>query len=99
MPVQDVERRGGKPESPTPPWFVYILRCSDGTLYTGITTDVARRGQQHDAGTASRYTRSRRPVRVEHQESCDTRRSALIREATIKAMSRREKEGLIRSVA
>ena len=45
-------------------WFVYILRCRDGTFYTGITKDVVRRCRQHNEGTASRYTRSRRPVRL-----------------------------------
>jgi predicted GIY-YIG superfamily endonuclease len=45
-------------------WFVYILRCADGTLYTGITKDVDRRTKQHNAGTASWYTRSRRPVKL-----------------------------------
>ena len=43
-------------------WFVYMLRCVDGSLYTGVTTDLARRHKQHEAGTASRYTRSRRPT-------------------------------------
>jgi len=45
-------------------WFVYILRCADGTLYTGVTKDLARRTQQHNVGTAARYTRSRRPVKL-----------------------------------
>src|SRR5437588_11352676 len=49
-------------------WFVYIVRCADGTLYTGITKDVARRCQQHEAGTASRYTRSRLPVELLYHE-------------------------------
>ena len=49
-------------------WFVYILRCVDGTLYTGITKDLARRCQQHNDGAASRYTRSRRPVKLVYQE-------------------------------
>lgn len=49
-------------------WFVYILRCADGSLYTGIAKDVDRRFEQHNAGTASRYTRSRLPVRLEYQE-------------------------------
>jgi UV DNA damage endonuclease len=73
-------------------WFLYILRCSDGSLYTGITTDVDRRGQQHNAGTASRYTRSRLPVRVEYQEPHASRSSALKREAAVKAMARPENE-------
>lgn len=77
-------------------WFVYILRCVDGSLYTGITNDVSRRCEQHNAGTASRYTRSRLPVSLEYQEAQATQSLALKREAAIKAMSRQEKESLIR---
>jgi predicted GIY-YIG superfamily endonuclease len=76
-------------------WFVYLLRCGDGTLYTGITKDVTRRTQQHNAGTASRYTRSRLPVALVYQESAPSQSLALKREVTIKAMSRMEKESLI----
>ncbi len=76
-------------------WFVYILRCSDGSLYTGITTDVRRRTVQHNAGTASRYTRSHRPVHVVYQEPHTTRSLALKREAAVKRMTRMEKELLI----
>ena len=76
-------------------WFVYLLRCGDGTLYTGITKDVTRRTQQHNAGTASRYTRSRLPVALVYQESAPSQSLALKREATIKAMSRLDKESLI----
>ena len=77
-------------------WFVYLLRCGDGTLYTGITKDVGRRCEQHNAGTASRYTRSRLPVALVYQESKASQSLALKREAAIKAMSRLEKESLIR---
>ena len=76
-------------------WFVYLLRCRDGTLYTGIAKDVARRFEQHNAGTASRYTRSRLPVRLVYQESKSSQSLALKREAAIKAMSRLEKKSLI----
>src|SRR5438876_12434972 len=74
---------GRKPRS-TPRgdrWFVYLVRCADGTLYTGIAKDVGRRCQQHNAGTASRYTRSRLPVEVVHQEAHASLGSALRREA------------------
>lgn len=77
-------------------WFVYILRCADGSLYTGITKDVNRRCEQHNAGTASRYTRSRLPVSLEYQEAQAAQSPALKREAAIKAMSRQAKESLIR---
>ena len=77
-------------------WFVYILRCADGSLYTGITKDVKRRRQQHNDGTASRYTRSRRPTKLVWQEAQPSRSAALKREATIKKMIRRDKLALIR---
>lgn len=81
---------------PGDPWFVYILRCADGSLYTGITKDVKRRCQQHNAGTASRYTRSRRPVKLVWHEAQPSQSAALKRELAIKAMSRREKLAMIR---
>ena len=77
-------------------WFVYLLRCADDSLYTGITNDVRRRCEQHNAGTASRYTRSRRPTTLVYQEAQTGRSEALKREAEIKTLSRRKKELLIR---
>jgi predicted GIY-YIG superfamily endonuclease len=77
-------------------WIVYIVQCADGSLYTGITKDVKRRCQQHNAGTASRYTRSRRPVKLIYQEAHPDQSSALKREAAIKAMTRKEKLAMIR---
>ncbi len=79
-------------------WFVYLLRCADGSLYTGISNDVPRRLEQHNAGTASRYTRSRLPVVLIYQETQATRSLALKRELAIKALSRQAKETLIRAV-
>lgn len=82
---------------PTPDeWFVYVLRCADGSLYTGITTDVTRRCRQHNGGTASKYTRSRRPVELLYRETHPDQSSALKREAAIKAMDRRAKLALVR---
>lgn len=83
-------------KKPANTWFVYMLRCAGASLYTGIAMDVSRRCRQHNAGTASRYTRCRRPVEVVHQEAHSSRSLALRREAVIKAMSRPEKESLIR---
>jgi predicted GIY-YIG superfamily endonuclease len=77
-------------------WFVYLLRCADGTLYTGIAKDVSRRCQQHNAGTASRYTRCRLPVELVYQEAHASQGSALRREASIKALPRRQKLSLMR---
>ncbi|MCH9655795.1 MAG: GIY-YIG nuclease family protein [Planctomycetes bacterium] len=90
-------REDEKAENPTE-WFVYILRCADDSLYTGITTDLNRRCEQHNAGTASRYTRSRLPVTMVYHEIQATRSLALKRELEIKAMSRKAKEALIKSV-
>lgn len=77
-------------------WFVYILRCADGTLYTGITKDLTRRCQQHNDGTAARYTRSRRPVKLVYQEPQRGQSLALKREAAIKKLTRRQKLVMIR---
>jgi len=88
------EKPAGNPAT----WFVYILRCADGSLYTGITLELTRRLEQHNAGTASRYTRSRLPVSIEYHETQATRSSALKRELEIKAMTRKVKEALIKSV-
>jgi len=78
-------------------WLVYILRCADDTLYTRITNDLIRRCDQHNAGTASRYTRSRLPVVLVYQETQATRSLALKRELAIKAVSRKQKELLIQT--
>ena len=88
--------RKPKPKPPGDPWFVYIIRCADGSLYTGITKDVKRRCQQHNAGTASRYTRSRLPVEVVYQQRRSSQSSALKREAAIEALTRKEKLAMIR---
>lgn len=76
-------------------WFVYMLRCADGSLYTGIAKDVTRRCEQHNGGTASRYTRSRLPVELIYHEAHPDQSSALKREAAIKAMDRREKRAMV----
>src|SRR5882762_10416666 len=76
-------------------WFVYVVKCADGSLYTGITKDVTRRCQQHNEGTASRYTRSRLPVELVYYESRPNQSSALKREAAIKAMDRRGKLAMV----
>jgi putative endonuclease len=78
------------------PWYVYILQCADGSLYTGATTDPARRHARHDAGTASRYTRSRRPTRLVYVEAHPDQGAALRREAAIKALPRADKLALVR---
>ncbi len=86
-----------KADSSVNTWFVYILRCVDGSLYTGITNDLIRRCEQHNAGTASRYTRSRLPVVLVYQKAQGSQSVALKREIEIKALTRQEKETLIRA--
>lgn len=80
------------------PWLVYLLRCRDGSLYTAITNDLSKRLKAHAAGQASRYTRSRLPVRLAYQEPQPTKSQAFRREAAIKGLSRRRKDELIRRV-
>ncbi|HEX4975914.1 MAG TPA: GIY-YIG nuclease family protein [Pseudomonadales bacterium] len=80
-------------------WFVYILRCVDGSLYTGVTNDVDRRLKQHNAGLqGARYTRQRRPVSLVYCERVDGRAQAQRREFEIKALAKTDKEALINSV-
>ncbi len=76
-------------------WFVYLLRCADGSFYTGITNDLSRRLKQHNAGTASRYTRGRLPAVLVYEEAQASHGHALRRELAIKGLSRQEKELMI----
>ena len=76
-------------------WTLYIVECRDGTFYTGITNDIGRRLHQHNKGLASRYTRSRRPVKIVYQAPCMNRSDALIKEWAVKSLSRGEKERFI----
>lgn len=75
--------------------YVYILKCSDGTYYTGYTTCMERRIEEHQHGTASKYTRGRRPVECVYIEEVNSKSEALRREIAIKNMKRLDKEGLI----
>ena len=77
-------------------WYVYILRCRDATLYTGITTDLARRVKEHNEGkVGAKYTKVRRPVSLVYNEVCKTRSVALKREYAIKQLSREAKQALL----
>lgn len=76
-------------------WIVYILRCGDETLYTGITNDIERRLAQHTDGTGAKYTRGRGPCELLHTEVFDAKSAALRREAEIKALSRMNKLKLV----
>ena len=76
-------------------WYLYILRCKDSTLYTGITTDVEKRFQTHQSGKGAKYTRGRRPLELVYRELCGTHSDALKREWEVKQLSREEKQKLI----
>ncbi len=78
-------------------WFVYVLRCADNSLYTGITTDVERRVKEHNSKTksAAKYTRARQPVKMVYHEQSDGRSGASQREYAIKKLSKAKKEALI----
>jgi len=78
-------------------WFVYILRCADNSLYTGVTTDISRRLDQHNGliKNGAKYTRNRQPVTLVYQETSNSRSEACKREYAIKDLSKSDKELLI----
>ena len=76
-------------------WYVYILRCADQSLYTGVATDLAARVGKHNDGTGAKYTRGRRPVKLVYQEPAANRSAALRREHAIKRMRTAEKRRLV----
>lgn len=81
-------------------WYVYILECADGTLYTGVTIDTARRLEEHnESSKGARYTRSRRPVSMKYTEACESRSMATKREAELKQFTRAQKRALIEGSA
>ena len=77
--------------------YTYILRCSDGTLYTGWTNDLKARLNAHNTGHGAKYTKCRRPVELVYYETLETKQDALRREYAIKQLSRKQKLELIRS--
>jgi putative endonuclease len=80
------------------PYSVYLLRCADGTLYAGSTTDPARRAIEHNSSArGAKYTHSRRPVVLVYEEVCGTRSEAQKRESSLKKMTRAQKEALLAS--
>lgn len=76
-------------------WYLYILRCGDGSLYTGITTDVEKRFCQHQSGKGAKYTRGRSPLELVYREECGSHSDALKREHAVKSLKREEKLQLI----
>jgi putative endonuclease len=93
MPKNRLNLKAGWPAG----WFVYLVRCRDGSLYTGIATDVERRCRQHNAGTASRYTRGRLPIRPVYREPHPDRSSGLKRASAIRGLDRAAKLALVPS--
>lgn len=89
------DNSGPSPSGSDSPWFLYIVECRDGSLYTGVTNDLERRLNQHNEGTAARYTRSRRPVQLRYSETCESRSNALVRECSVRLLSPKEKWALI----
>ncbi len=82
-----------------PAWKVYMLECADGTLYTGVTNDLARRVEEHNGlSLGAKYTRSRRPVALRYAQECESKGAALREEMRLKKMRREEKLELIRTV-
>ena len=78
--------------------FTYIVRCCDGSLYTGWTTDLEKRVETHNSGKGAKYTRSRRPVELVYHEEFQTKEEALRRERAIKKLTRNAKEQLLRGI-
>ena len=76
-------------------WYLYILHCRDGSLYTGITTDVEKRLEAHQSGKGAKYTRGRGPLELVYREQCGTHSEALKREIEIKRLTREQKQALI----
>lgn len=76
-------------------WYLYMLRCKDGSLYTGIAVDVAARLEMHRSGKGAKYTRGRGPLELVYTEVCGSHSDALKREIAVKKLTRQEKEDLI----
>lgn len=78
-------------------WYLYVLRCGDGTLYTGITTNIEKRLAAHRAGKGAKYTRGRAPLELIYRELCGSHSDALKKEYRFKQLPRAEKERIIAS--
>jgi len=83
----------------TTDWFVYIIKCSDNSLYTGCTNDLTRRFKEHSSGIGSKYTASHKPLKIIFSEKCGSRSNALKREHQIKGWSHNKKLEFIKSPA
>jgi len=83
------------PTEPDVTWFLYLIRCKDGSLYTGITTDVERRFIEHQSGKGAKYLRGKAPLTLAFQQKVGSRSAALKAEASIKQLSKADKEIII----
>jgi len=90
-----VPASGPTPTEPEGTWFLYLIRCKDGSLYTGITTDVDRRFAEHQSGKGAKYLRGKTPLTLVFQQKIGSRSAALKAEASIKKLSKVEKEAII----
>jgi len=79
-------------------WFVYIIECSDGTYYTGVTTDIDRRVSEHNAGTGAKYTKNRGPVKLLCSKEVESRSAALKLEARVKKQPKMKKVEFLSSI-
>lgn len=80
-------------------WYLYMLRCKDGSLYTGITTDVEKRLEAHRSGKGAKYTRGRGPLTLVYQETCGDHSQALKRELEIKSLTAAQKNKMLQQMA
>ena len=95
--MQEKEKKSRKKRGEK--WFLYMLKCSDNSLYTGVTKDMERRFKMHSEGKAARYTRTRRPLEIVYRETCKTRTEALVRECFVKALPRIKKLELAKQMS
>jgi len=93
-----LKKTSPKKVKPADRWYLYLLRCGDSSLYTGITNNLERRLKMHQSGKASRYTRTHAPVEMIYSETCGDRSSALIRECEVKEWPRAKKELLVAGI-
>lgn len=93
--LQKMESKAAKSKKRRDPWTVYILKCGDGTFYTGIAKDLQKRFKAHSEGKGAKYTRTRLPLEILYQETCKGRAHALVRECAVKALPRKKKEALV----
>jgi len=91
--MQNNQKKAGKKRAEK--WFLYMLKCADASLYTGVAKDIEKRFKVHSAGKGARYTRARLPLEIVYRETCQSRTDALVREFKIKKMNPKRKRTLV----